>query len=154
MSVCVNNVALIGNLTKDPEARVFDDGNKIVHLGLALNEVANGKEYTTFLDIELRGQPADFAGSYLRKGDLVYIQGSLRSDSWVDRTTGQRRTKIFVRGFRCVSLRASSGSTSRESSTWMGNERDGERGGEARLPPRPDSDERPPVDHFEPGLPF
>ena len=55
MSVCVNNVALIGNLTKDPEARVFDDGNKIVHLGLALNEVANGKEYTTFLDIELRG---------------------------------------------------------------------------------------------------
>ncbi len=99
----VNKVILIGNLTRDPEVRYTPKGTAVTDLGLAVNrnyttDSGEKREETTFVDITLWGRQAEIAGQYLKKGRPVYIEGRLQMDSWDDKNTGQKRTKLKVVG--------------------------------------------------------
>ena len=99
----VNKVILIGNLTRDPEVRYTPKGTAVTDIGLAVNRVSSSeggerREETTFVDVTLWGRTAEVAGEYLKKGRPVYIEGRLQMDSWDDKTTGQKRTKLKVVG--------------------------------------------------------
>ena len=99
----LNKVMLIGNLTRDPVIKSTPKGTLIADIGLAINRnytTASGekREEATFVDIELWDKLAELAEKYLKKGRPVYIEGSLRLDSWDDKQTGQKRTKLKVRG--------------------------------------------------------
>jgi single-strand DNA-binding protein len=99
----VNKVILIGNLAADPEVKATPNGTYIANLRLATNTYAGKdddgkrKEQTEFHHLVVFGKQAEFAGQYLRKGRLLYADGRLRTNSWVD-TAGQKhyRTEVVV----------------------------------------------------------
>jgi single-strand DNA-binding protein len=97
----LNKVMLIGNLTRDPEVRYTPKGTAIAELGLAVNrnyttESGEKREEVTFVDVELWGRQAEIAGEYLKKGRPVFIEGRLKLDSWEDKQTGQKKSKLRV----------------------------------------------------------
>ncbi len=99
----LNKVMLIGNLTRDPEIKYTPKGQAIAELGLAINrryttESGEKREETTFVDVTLWGRLAEIAKEYLTKGRPVYIEGRLTLDTWDDKQTGQKRSKMRVTG--------------------------------------------------------
>ncbi|MGI9243260.1 MAG: single-stranded DNA-binding protein [Verrucomicrobiales bacterium] len=99
----VNKVMLIGNLTRDPEVRYTPKGSAVADIGLAINRyftLENGekREETTFVDVVLWGRQAELAQQYLSKGRPVFIEGRLQLDSWEDKNSGQKRSKLRVVG--------------------------------------------------------
>jgi single-strand DNA-binding protein len=96
-----NRVLLLGNCTRDPEIRYTPKGTAVAELGLAVNRVftaENGekREEVTFVDVTLWGRQAEVAGEYLKKGRPVFIEGRLQMDTWDDKQTGQKRSKLKV----------------------------------------------------------
>ena len=96
-----NKVILIGNLTRDPEVRYTPKGTAIAKIGLAVNRYwrdANGeqKEEVTFVDIDAFGKQAETLGNYMKKGRPILIEGRLRLDTWDDKATNQKRSKLGV----------------------------------------------------------
>lgn len=98
----VNKVILIGNLTRDPEIRYTGNGTAVADVGLAVNRVykvgEEKREETTFVDVTLWSRQAEIAAEYLKKGSPVYIEGRLQLDTWDDKTTGDKRSKLIVVG--------------------------------------------------------
>jgi single-strand DNA-binding protein len=98
-----NKVILLGNLTRDPEVRYTPKGTAVTELGMAVNRVYSGengekREETTFVDVTLWGRTAEIAGEYLKKGRPVFIEGRLQLDTWDDKQSGQKRSKLKVVG--------------------------------------------------------
>lgn len=96
-----NKVMLLGNCTRDPEVKYTPKGTAVTDLGLAVNRVYtadNGekREETTFVDVTMWGRQAEVAGEYLKKGRPVFIEGRLQLDTWDDKQTGQKRSKLRV----------------------------------------------------------
>lgn len=99
----VNKVILVGNCTRDPEVRYTPKGTAVTDLGLAMNRYYSSdggekREETTFVDVTLWGRQAEVAAEYLKKGRPVYIEGRLQMDSWEDKNSGQKRSKLKVVG--------------------------------------------------------
>jgi len=97
----LNKVMLIGNLTRDVELRVLPKGTSIGQFGLAVNrkwkdESGQKKEEVTFIDCEAWGKTAEIIAKYTTKGRPLFVEGRLKLDSWDDKTSGQKRTKIKV----------------------------------------------------------
>ena len=97
----LNKVLLLGNLTRDPEVRYTPKGTAVADIGLAINRVWNNEqnqrqEETTFVDITLWGRQAELAQQYLGKGRGVFIEGRLQMDTWEDKASGQKRSKLKV----------------------------------------------------------
>ncbi len=98
----LNKVMIIGNLTADPEVRTTPRGTSLTELRLAVNRVTSGqgegerREETTFLDVTCWGRTGEVAAQYLSKGRPVFIEGRLQQDSWEDKQTGQRRSRIRI----------------------------------------------------------
>jgi len=98
-----NKVILLGNLTRDPEVRYTPKGSAVADIGLAVNrvystEAGEKREEVTFVDVTLWGRTAEIAGEYLKKGRPVLIEGRLQLDSWDDKQSGQKRSKLKVVG--------------------------------------------------------
>ena len=98
-----NKVMLMGNLTRDPEVRYTPKGTAVCEIGMAINRYFSGdngekREETTFVDVTLWGRTAEIAGEYLKKGRPVFIEGRLQLDTWDDKTSGQKRSKLKVIG--------------------------------------------------------
>ena len=99
----LNKVMLMGNLTRDPEVRYTPKGTAVAELGLAINRIYTAdnnekREETTFVDVTLWGRTAEIAGEFLKKGRPVFIEGRLQLDTWDDKQTGQKRSKLKVVG--------------------------------------------------------
>lgn len=91
-------VIVLGNLTRDPELRTTTGGTQVCELGLAVNRKTKEKETTSFIDVKLWGRTAEIAGQYLAKGRSVLVEGRLEQESWEDKATGQKRSKLVVVG--------------------------------------------------------
>jgi single-strand DNA-binding protein len=97
----LNRVLLIGNLTRDPEVKYTSRGTALAEIGLAINRVysrddGEKKEEVTFVDVTLWGKQAKVAEQYLAKGRSCFIEGRLQLDTWDDRQTGQKRSRLRV----------------------------------------------------------
>ncbi|MDH4445896.1 MAG: single-stranded DNA-binding protein [Akkermansiaceae bacterium] len=97
----LNKVMLIGNLTRDPELRHTPSGKSVAELGLAINrswtnDQGQKQEDTTFVDVSVWGRQAEVIQQYVTKGSPIYIEGRLQLDSWDDKATGQKRSKLRV----------------------------------------------------------
>jgi single-strand DNA-binding protein len=97
----VNKVILLGNLGKDPEVKYTQGGMAVARFSLATTERAKDKEgnwqdKTEWHNLVAFGRTAEVAGEYLKKGRTVYIEGALRSSSWDDKETGQKKYKTEV----------------------------------------------------------
>jgi len=99
----LNKVMLIGNVTRDPEIKYTPQGRPVTDLGIAVNRVytpdgGEKREETTYVDITLWGRQAEIAGEYCKKGRSIYVEGRLQLDSWEDKASGQKRSKLRVVG--------------------------------------------------------
>jgi len=99
----LNKVMLIGNLTRDPELRYTPSGKAVADISLAINRVWNNEqgqkqEDTIYVDVTLWGRQAELAQQYLSKGRSAYIEGRLQMDTWDDKETGKKRSKLKVVG--------------------------------------------------------
>lgn len=91
----------MGNLTRDPELRYTPKGTAVAKLGLAVNrtwktETGETKEEVTFVDVDAFGRQAETIGQYCKKGRPLFIEGRLRLDTWDDKQTGQKRSKLGI----------------------------------------------------------
>src|ERR1700752_1833324 len=96
-----NKVILVGNLTRDPELRYTPKGTAVAKIGLAVNrawksESGEMKEEVTFVDIDMFGRTAENVAQYMRKGSPLLVEGRLRLDTWEDKQTNQKRSRIGV----------------------------------------------------------
>jgi single-strand DNA-binding protein len=103
MAGSVNKVILVGRLGKDPELRSIPSGTSVAKFSLATDDRFTDKagekqERTEWHNVVVWGKLAEICGQYLRKGKLVYIEGSIRTDSWDDKETGVKkyRTEIIA----------------------------------------------------------
>src|SRR6266540_1938044 len=108
----INKVILIGRLGKDPEIRSTPSGTPVCKFTMATDERftdRNGEkqERTEWHNIVAWGKLGEICGQYLRKGRLIYIDGSIRTDSWDDKETGQKRyrTEIVAQNMKMLEKR-------------------------------------------------
>ena len=113
----LNKVMLIGNVTRDPEIKYTPKGSAVTDLGIAVNRIftpegGERREETTFVDVTLWGRQAEIAGEYCKKGRSIYVEGRLQLDSWEDKASGQKRSKLRVVGenFQLLGPRPGGGS--------------------------------------------
>jgi len=110
MARSYNKVLLMGNLTRDIEVRYLPKTNTAVaKIGLAVNhrfrtQSGEDREEVTFVDCEAFGKTAETMGQYLKKGRPVFIEGRLKLDTWDDKQTGEKRSKmkVVVEEFRFI----------------------------------------------------
>jgi single-strand DNA-binding protein len=99
MARSVNQVMLMGNLTRDPEVRQTPNGQTVCSFGLALNRSYKGadgnwQEATDYVDIVAWAQLGERVAQYVHKGSRVLVQGRLQYRSWEQ--DGQKRSKLDV----------------------------------------------------------
>jgi single-strand DNA-binding protein len=98
----LNKVMLIGNVTRDPELRYTPKGTAVSEVGLAVNRryriEDEVREETTFVDVTFWGRQAETINQYLKKGNPFFVEGRLQLDSWEDKASGQKRSKLRVVG--------------------------------------------------------
>ncbi len=105
----LNRVLLAGRLTRDPELRYTPSNLAVCRLGLAVTRYYKSrdgerKEDTLFVDVTLWDRQAEYAGQRLRQGAPILVEGRLKSDSWEDKATGQKRTRLEVVAMRIQEL--------------------------------------------------
>ncbi len=99
-----NRVILMGNLTRDPEVRYANNGTAVCRIGLAVNrrfkdsQTGDWREEPTFIDVTMFGKRGEAFARYHTKGRTAFIEGSLRLDTWEDKQSGQKRSKLYVVG--------------------------------------------------------
>ncbi|QUS62193.1 single-stranded DNA-binding protein [Synechocystis sp. PCC 7339] len=94
----VNSIHLVGRAGRDPEVKYFESGNVVCNFTLAVNRRTSKKdEPPDWFDLEIWGKTAEIAGTYVKKGSLIGIQGSLKFDHWEDRNSGTPRSKPVIR---------------------------------------------------------
>jgi single-strand DNA-binding protein len=91
----VNKVILVGNLGKDPEVRFTNSGSAVARLSIATSEVwndrdGNRQERTEWHNVVVWGKQGESCGQYLAKGRQVYVEGSIRTRSYDDKSGNKR----------------------------------------------------------------
>lgn len=95
MAKSINQVILMGRLTRDPEQRTTNSGKVIANFSIAVDR--GGQDDTAdFFDITAWEKLGELVMQYLSKGRRVLVQGRLRQDSWDDKETGKKRSRVEV----------------------------------------------------------
>lgn len=93
-------IAIVGNLTRDPQSRYLESGKLVVSFGMAINTKKGGQDIATFYDVSAFGEVAERLVSmvergYVQKGRLLYVEGS-HADRTYQGNDGQQRTSNDV----------------------------------------------------------
>lgn len=141
----INKVILVGRLGKDPEIRSTPGGQSVAKFTMATDERFTDKngekqERTEWHNITAWGKLGEICGQYLKKGKLVYIEGSIRTDSWDDKESGQKRyrTEIVARDMKMLDRRGDEGGGSNSGGSYA------KKGGSASQPDVVQDDEEVP----------
>jgi single-strand binding protein len=95
MARSINQVILMGRLTRDPEQRTTTSGRTVVSFSIAVDRQTQDDQ-ADFFDVTAWEKLGELVMQYLSKGRRVLVQGRLRQDSWEDKETGKRRSRIEV----------------------------------------------------------
>lgn len=112
----VNKVILVGRLGKDPEVKNMNNGDKVANFSMATSETwkdkitGDKKEATEWHNIVLWRGLAEIAGRYLHKGDMIYIEGKLKTRSWEKEGITRYATEIIADNMTMLSTQKSNSS--------------------------------------------
>ena len=95
MARSINQVILLGRLTRDPEQRTTTTGKTIASFSIAVDR-AGQDDAADFFDVTAWEKLGELVIQYLAKGRRVLVQGRLRQDSWEDKETGKKRSRVEV----------------------------------------------------------
>ena len=103
-----NSVQCVGNLGADPELRFTSTGGKICEMRIAIyagKDRTTGEARSAWITVKCFGHAAEWAGDNLLKGDRVAItEGQIDEESWQDRETGKRRSKLIVKAWKMAKV--------------------------------------------------
>lgn len=116
MAKSINQVILMGRLTRDPEMRTTTTGKTIVSFSIAVDR-GGQDDQADFFDVTAWEKLGDLVNQYLSKGRRCIVQGRLRQDSWDDKETGKKRTRVEVVATDVTFLDGPSGDGGSTSST-------------------------------------
>lgn len=91
----MNSITLVGRAGRDPEVKYFESGTVVANLTLAVRGLKKDDEPEWF-NLEIWGKTAQVAADYVRKGSLIGVEGRVKTERWMDKTTGQERSKPVV----------------------------------------------------------
>ncbi len=111
MARSINQVILLGRLTRDPEQRTTASGKNVVSFSIAVDRPTQDDQ-ADFFNITAWEKLGDLVMQYLSKGRRVLVQGRLRQDSWEDKETGKRQSRIEVTASDVTFLDGPSGDNS------------------------------------------
>ena len=111
MARSINQVILLGRLTRDPEQQTTASGKNVVSFSIAVDRQSQDDQ-ADFFNITAWDKLGDLVMQYLSKGRRVLIQGRLRQDSWEDKDTGKRQSRIEVTASDVTFLDGPSGDNS------------------------------------------
>ncbi len=154
MSASVNKVILIGNLGRDPEIRHTQGGTEVASFSVVTSETWNDKqtgerrERTEWHNVTCFGRNAEIAREYLRQGSKIYVEGSLKTDSWEKDGVKRYKTEIVAQRFQMLDGRpgGEEGDRMRSATEW--DARSGNRVQAGQRPAKTDEEE------VEEGIPF
>jgi single-strand DNA-binding protein len=98
----LNKIQVIGNLGKDPEVKVMTNGDKICNVSVATTETwkdkntGEKKESVEWFHVVFYKNLADIVSKYLKKGSKVYIEGSMKTNKWIDKEGNARYTTNVI----------------------------------------------------------
>lgn len=99
----INKVIIVGNLTRDPDVKRTSSAQAVATFGIATNrewvtQTGERKDSAEFHEVVAFSRLAEICGQFLKKGNLVYVEGYLKTRSWIDEVSGQKRyrTEIVV----------------------------------------------------------
>lgn len=119
----MNKIFLVGNLTVDPQPKTTSTGKTYVRFTVAENERVNGKEVSTFFDCVAWNNQANFIGSYVKKGDMVAIDGKLTKRSYTNKEgRNVNVTEIIVDSIKTLVKRSKPASTANDDNLVSVNE--------------------------------
>ena len=116
----VNKVVIVGHIGADPETRFTPSGTAVANFNLATNESRKSSEgeyrdHTEWHSCVLFGKRAEFAGEYLKKGQLVYLEGRLQTRSWEDDSGIKKyKTEVVGKEIPMLGKKVGTGSASQE----------------------------------------
>jgi single-strand DNA-binding protein len=112
----LNKVMIIGNLGRDPEMRYTPSGSPVTNFSVAVTRRRNSPdgestEETEWFNVVCWNKLAEIANQYLSKGRQVYIEGRLRTRSWDDQQTGEKkyRTEVIANEMQMLGQRGDTG---------------------------------------------
>lgn len=160
MAANLNEVFLMGNLTRDPELKQTPRGTAVCDLSMAINDSYKApdgtvKEVVTYVDIEVWGRTAENCKQYLTKGRGVFVKGQLKLDQWEQE--GQKRSKLKVRAVSVQFLGGGQGGQGGGGSRPAGNYSGGEQrpvASSGRTAAPSVSEDAPPPPRDEDDIPF
>lgn len=139
----VNKVVLLGTVGRDPEVRSLGaSGSTVTTVSLATSEAWKDKntgqltEQTEWHRVVFYGRLAEISGEYLRKGSKVYVEGSIHTRKWQDKTTGQDRYSTEIKASVMQLIDGRSGGGNNQSSSGGFDNDDGYSGEEYQAAPR------------------
>ena len=99
----INKVMIMGRITREIELRKTPKSKSVADIGLAVNrrrkdESGQMIDETTFVDVTLWGRTAEVVHQYSGKGQPIFVEGRLETDTWEDKETGQKRYKLKIVG--------------------------------------------------------
>lgn len=112
----INKVIIVGNLGRDPEMRYTPNGSPVTSFSVAVSRNwktpdGESREETEWFNVECWNKLAEIANQYLAKGRQVFIEGRLRTESWDDKNTGEKkyRTKVVANEMQMLGQRGEAG---------------------------------------------
>ena len=131
----MNNLSLIGRLTRDPETKFTTSGKAITSFSVAYDVGWGDKKRSVFLDCKMWGERGENLVKFVNKGHRVALVGSLDQDEWDDKATGEKKKKFIfdVRDFTLIERKAPD------------EQQDSAPRQQARPAPRPNAPRRPPL---------
>lgn len=144
----VNKVILVGRLGADPEVRYTAGGSAVVNLSIATNDVWKDKqtgepqERTEWNRVVFFGRLAEIVGEYLKKGSRVYVEGSLRTRKWQDKSGDDRySTEVVADEMQMLDGRGDGGGRDNFDQSPPPQRQGGQGGGQGRDAPADDFDD-------------
>lgn len=95
MARSINQVMLMGRLTHDPEMRTTPSGKNVCTFSIAVDRMSRDDQ-SDFFNVTAWEKTAELVNQYLSKGSRCLVQGRLRQESWEDKETGKRRSRVEV----------------------------------------------------------
>jgi len=135
----LNTVTIAGRLTRDPELKYISSGRAVCEFSVANTQYykdksGERKENTTFVNVTCWDKQAEWIGEKIKKGRPVLVEGRLKSDTWEDKSSGQKRSKLSITAMRVTPL------------DWDGEKSDAPRAETERAPSPRDIEEPIPDD--------
>lgn len=87
----MNNVTLMGRLTKDPELRRTSSGTAVASFTLAVDKIINGERQADFIDCAAWQKTAEFLSKYFSKGQMLALSGRIQTRSYEDKNGNKRK---------------------------------------------------------------